>query len=49
MNSRLVLQDANQMIDYTYDGERVAKTVTEKKTSKKVNLKKERTDAQKKF
>jgi hypothetical protein len=31
MNSRLVLQDANpDDRHYTYDGERVAKTVTEK-------------------
>jgi pyrimidine operon attenuation protein/uracil phosphoribosyltransferase len=41
MNSRLVLQDANQMIDITYDGERVAKLLQKKiKASKKVNLKK---------
>jgi hypothetical protein len=42
MNSRLVLQDANpDDRHYTYDGERVAKTVTEKiKTSKKGKFKK---------
>jgi hypothetical protein len=49
MNSRLVLQDANQMIDITLMMEKELQNCyrKNKKQAKKVNLKKERTDAKK--
>jgi hypothetical protein len=46
MNSRLVLQDANQMIDITLMEKELQKLLQKNKNKQKGKFKKERTDAQ---